>query len=107
MGVHHKLMAYSLNEAHTIGGPKARGFRAILGITPADLDYLVRAIEIGVRKSAIIAIRDNQPYGLMCEVAIPIRGVRTQARRLVPVTTAWQVLHSTARPRLVSAYIRG
>lgn len=106
-GVRSKLMSYSLNGAHTVGGPKARGFRAILGITIEDLDYLVVEIETRVRGAAVTTVRDNPPFGLLCEVRIPVHGLRTHARRTAQVTTAWQLLDPAANPRLVSAYIRG
>ena len=36
-GVREKLSGYSLNTSHEDGGPKARGFELILGITIADI----------------------------------------------------------------------
>jgi hypothetical protein len=38
VGVRHKLATYSLNSAHEDGGPKARGFKRILGIAIDDID---------------------------------------------------------------------
>jgi len=105
--VRYKLTTYSLNMHHSAGGPKARGFEEILSITLADVDHLIEAIETGVRTSPVKAVRGNAPYGILCEVQIPVRGLRTHAQRVVAVTTAWQLSGSAAIPRLVNAYIRG
>lgn len=78
----------------------------ILGITAHDLDYLVEELEKAIRHAPVTAIRDNSPHGLLCEVQIPVRGVRDQRNRCVLVTTAWQLANLTTPPRLVSAYIK-
>jgi hypothetical protein len=39
-GITEKLVRYSLNLDHSVGGPKAKGFQQILGIVLADADYL-------------------------------------------------------------------
>jgi hypothetical protein len=39
-----KLAAYCLNPDNEIGGPKAEGFRRILGIELADLEYPTEAL---------------------------------------------------------------
>jgi hypothetical protein len=38
-GIREKLVAYSLNLDHAVGGPKAAGFERILGIVRADVEY--------------------------------------------------------------------
>jgi hypothetical protein len=43
-GVRVKLETYSLDIAHKDGGPKAKGFKRILGITIEDIGYLEGAI---------------------------------------------------------------
>lgn len=47
-GVREKLIGYSLDWAHKDGGPKARGFEQILGITISDVDYLEARIRVGI-----------------------------------------------------------
>ncbi len=47
-GVHVKLATYSLDVSHKKGGPKARGFERILGITIDAIEYLEGAIYTGV-----------------------------------------------------------
>lgn len=56
-GVRDKLERYSLDRAHGDGGPKAKGFKRILGIAIADIDYLEGAIQTGilVARSALCA----------------------------------------------------
>jgi hypothetical protein len=39
-GVRYKLATYSLDVDHKDGGPKAKGFKRILGITIKDIGYL-------------------------------------------------------------------
>jgi hypothetical protein len=51
LGIREKLAAYCLNLDHEIGGPKAEGFRRILGIELADLDYLAEALSAGARSA--------------------------------------------------------
>ncbi len=48
IGVRRKLADYSLDVTHEYGGPKARGFSLILGVTIDDLDYLEAAIRDGI-----------------------------------------------------------
>ena len=42
------LATYSMDVNHKKGGPKARGFERILGITIEDIDYLEAEILAGV-----------------------------------------------------------
>lgn len=52
-------------------------------------------------------MRDNAPYGQLCEVAIPVGGLRSCGERVANVTTAWELRDPDSAPRLVSAYIEG
>ena len=47
-GVRYKLETYTLDITHKDGGPKARGFLVILGITLRDIDYLEAEIMAGI-----------------------------------------------------------
>lgn len=80
-GVRHKLATYSLDTTHESGGPKARGFERILGITQESITYLEREILIGVRTHPIRSTREIWPFGVACVVEWPIRGVGHQRRR--------------------------
>jgi hypothetical protein len=103
-GVHIKLQTYSLDVNHKKGGPKARGFEKILGITIEDIDYLEGAIYTGVLLVPVSEVRDNEPWGIKCVVEIPVRGRGEKAGRLVDVTTSWELRTSDAAPRLVTAF---
>jgi hypothetical protein len=106
-GVREKLAAYSLNIDHPVGGPKAQGFRRTLGIALADIDHLAQALHAGAQTAPITDVRDNAPFGVLCEVAIPVTGLRDHADRAVAVTTAWELRGAADPPRLVTAYIDG
>lgn len=104
-GIHDKLATYSLALDHKDGGPKARGFEKILGITLEYIDYLEGAIYTGIQTVPVGEIRDNPPWGIKCTVIIPVRGLGEKSGRIVDVTTVWQFDEPGSPPRLVTAYI--
>ena len=106
-GIGEKLAAYCLNLDHETAGPKARGFQRILGIGIADLEYLAETLRTGVLAAPITDVRDNAPFGVLCEVRIPVAGLREQHDRIVAVTSSWELRHADDAPRLVTAYIDG
>jgi hypothetical protein len=57
-----------------VGGPKARGFALILGITTAEIDHLAAQIELGIQPHPVKATVDNEPYGWKCVVEFSIQG---------------------------------
>ena len=103
--VHEKLRDYSLNLAHDVGGNKAAGFLQILGISSAHAEYLAAALLDGVRELPVAAVRDNAPFGLNCNVIVPVRGLGERAGRVANVLTSWEFRHEGDRPRLVTAFI--
>jgi hypothetical protein len=105
-GVRYKLETYSLDTTHEVGGPKARGFERILGITVDDVDYLEGAIRAGVLAMPITAVRDNAPYGVKCVVEIAVHGLGAKRKRIIYVRTVWALEDSVAAPRLISAYLK-
>lgn len=105
-GVRYKLETYSLDTTHDTGGPKAKGFELILGITIEAIDYLEAQIMARVLDTPVSDIRDNPPYGINCEVVMPIRGIGAHGHRVVKVRTAWEFAEPGDPPRLVSAYPR-
>jgi hypothetical protein len=105
-GVHYKLATYSLDTTHEVGGPKAKGFELILGITIGDIDHLATQITAGVLHTPIGFIRDNPPHGINCVVELPIQGSGAHSRRVANVRTAWIISTPGDPPRLVSAYIK-
>lgn len=104
-GVESKLRAYSLNQEHEIGAHKARVFRQMLGIDLDDVEYLADQLLAGVRGVGISDVRDNAPYGVLCEVLVSVLGIGAAVGQTVPVTTSWEYRSSEDAPRLVSAYI--
>ncbi|HEY4098630.1 MAG TPA: hypothetical protein VGM33_24110 [Baekduia sp.] len=106
-GITDKLSAYCLNVDHAVGGPKARGFERILGVGIADVGYLTDTLRAGVREAAITNVRDNSPFGILCEVRMPVVGLGDRRDRVAAVITSWELRHAEDRPRLVTAYIDG
>ena len=106
-GVEKKLSAYCLNVDHELGAAKARGFQEILDIRSADVDFLAGELLAGVLEAPIASVRDNAPYGVLCEVRIAVRGLRDHHHRVVEVTTSWELRDEGSAPRLVTAYIDG
>jgi hypothetical protein len=106
-GVEEKLAAYCLNLEHELGHAKARGFQLILGIGRADVDYLADALRAGIRETPIVDVRDNAPFGILCEVRVAVAGLREHENRVVPVTTSWELRSADDPPRLVTAYVEG
>lgn len=102
-----KLIAYCLNVDHELGGPKARGFQRILGIGAADAEHLANALENGVLDAPVTEVRDNAPFGVLCEVRVPVAGLGERQGRVAVVRTVWELRHAEDRPRLVTAYIDG
>ncbi len=103
-GVRRKLARYSLDTTHEDGGPKARGFELILGITIEAIDYLEAQIMARVLETPISEVRDNGPYGLKCTVDMPIAGMGAKAGRVANVRTVWAFDQPGNPPRLVNAY---
>jgi hypothetical protein len=105
--VHEKLRDYALNLQQEDGRHKAVVFKAALGITAADVDYLANAVLAGISVTPIRAVRENLPWGYNCEVRVPIRGLHEQSERTVEVSTVWEVRHGGDPPRLVTAFVTG
>jgi hypothetical protein len=105
VGVHHKLETYSLVRDHDEGGHKALVFERALGITRRDVDHLAAEIVGGLATQPVTRV-ETTPWGLSCEVRVPVRGVGIHDGRVVPVTTGWELRYVGDQPRLVSAYIK-
>ena len=103
--VNEKLRDYSLSVVHKGGREKAAGFRQILGITSDDIDYLAAVLLDGARTLPVSVVRQNPPFGLNCNIVVPVRGLGEYADRIAPVRTSWELRHEGDRPRMVTAYI--
>jgi hypothetical protein len=106
VGVHKKLRTYSLDRAHRDGSDKAKTFRSVLGVTQADVEYLARALIVGLATTPLRRVRENPPHGLLCDVWIEVQGLGDRAGRVAVVRTAWELPYEGDAPRLVTAYIR-
>jgi|SRR5580700_4716212 hypothetical protein len=102
-GLRYKLETYSLDPSHKYGGPKARGFEQILGITIEAIDYLEAQILVRILDTPVSDIRDNPPYGVNYVVNIQVRGIGAKADRVINVRTVWTFEDPGAPPRLVTA----
>jgi len=103
-GLRYKLETYSLDPTHKRGGPKARGFDLILGITIDAIDYLETQILARILDTPIREVRDNAPYGIKCTVDIQVPGIGAKADRVATVRTVWAFDRPGAPPRLVNAF---
>jgi hypothetical protein len=61
----------------------------------------------GVLQAPVTDVRDNAPFGVLCEIRIPVAGLREHKDRSVAVTTSWELRRPDDPPRLVTAYIDG
>jgi hypothetical protein len=104
-GIREKLAGYSLDRNHPVGGPKARGFLKVLGISMASIEYLEAEIRAGILRAPITTTRKNPHDGINCVVEFPIRGVGTRSEIVVKLRTVWLLRHDFP-PRLISAYLK-
>ncbi|HSS43336.1 MAG TPA: hypothetical protein VLK37_12400 [Solirubrobacterales bacterium] len=105
-GVREKLASYSLNTDHHSGGPKARGFAVILGITMDSINYLEAEMRLAITRYPITAAVDNQPYGWKCVVDFPLEGIGRYSGRVAKVRTVWELTSPILPPRLVNAFLK-
>jgi hypothetical protein len=103
-GLRYKLETYSLDSTHKRGGPKARGFELILGITIDAIEYLETQIFARILDTPIRQVRDNTPYGVTCTVDIQVSGIGAKADRVATIRTVWAYNRPNASPRLVNAF---
>ena len=96
-----KLLTYSLNPEHEVGKHKAAVFKAALGITLDDADWLRETILRQV-VSAEAATGPASPFGEKYVVDMEV----TRGERSAVVRTAWIVEFGTDFPRLTSCYVK-
>ncbi|HYY94540.1 MAG TPA: hypothetical protein VE713_08485 [Pyrinomonadaceae bacterium] len=95
-----KLCDYSLNPQHDAGKHKARVFKAALGLTTDDAEWLREKILSAV-KSEEAGARPASPFGVNFTVDILIE----REGRKALVRTAWIIEYGTDFPRLTSCYV--
>lgn len=106
MGVRVKLLTYSLDLSHDVGGPKARGFAHLLGITLESIDYLEGELHRAAQEVPISSVRENYHGGLNCVIEFPLRGRGRWADRVVNTRSVWELAAPGLPPRLVTAFLR-
>jgi hypothetical protein len=106
IGIRQKLIDYSLDPSHKVGGPKAVGFARILGITLHSVDYLEAEIEAGILVTPIRSTRENPPHGINCVVEFTLRGIGPHRRRAAALRTIWELTDPQSAPRLVNAFLK-
>jgi len=104
--VRMKLLTYSLDLSHEIGGAKAQGFARLLGITLESVDYLEVELHRAAREVPISSVRENRGGGLNCVIEFPLRGRGPWADRFVNIKTVWELVAPGLPPRLVTAFPR-
>lgn len=105
-GVVDKLIAYCLAPDHPVGVHKARLFRRLLGFEQRDAAELAARLVAAVRGGAPIKnVRDNEPFGVLCDVRVAVDGIRERRGCTAVVVTVWELRTPTSPPRLVTAYV--
>ncbi len=103
-----KLVGYSLNPAHPVGGHKARVFQSALGFNQENWRELES--EIRAKLPCYPANKlDETAFGTKFSVYLPITGANL---RTVEVLTVWQYDrdvdgNESDVPRLITIYVTG
>lgn len=96
-----KLRDYSLNPNHSIGRDKARVFKAALGLTFHEADWLrERALEIAVTGEATPGSASVFGHKYVIDAWITHKGMTASVR------FSWIIEFGTDFPRLTSCYVR-
>jgi hypothetical protein len=96
-----KLRDYSLNLNHSVGGHKARVFKAALGLTVHEADWLrERALEIAVTGEAAPGSPSVFGDKYVIDAWINHKGMTALVR------FSWIIEFGTDFPRLTSCYVR-
>ena len=95
-----KLRDYSLNPFHTEGKHKARVFRAALGLTTDDAEWL-REILLDIVRKRDCQLGKKTDFGQRYIVDFALmKGVKTARVRSV-----WNIRPNEDAPRLISCYV--
>lgn len=96
-----KLRDYSLNPNHSIGGHKARVFKAALGLTVHEADWLrERALEIALTGEATLGSASVFGHKYVIDAWITHKGMTALVR------FSWIIEFGTDFPRPTSCYVR-
>jgi hypothetical protein len=95
-----KIRDYLLDPLHPRGRHKARVFRAALGITANDAEWLREQL-LSAAKTTDARFTHRDEFGDRYEFDVTLVGLD----RDVPIRTSWIVLRSETFPRFVGCYI--
>lgn len=95
-----KLTEYSLNPEHPTGRHKARVFRAALGLTLKDADFLREEVHLAARTGEAVASTPTE-YGERYVIDF----VMTTDSGSATVRTSWMIRKDEDFPRLTSCYV--
>lgn len=96
-----KLWEYSLNPLHSRGRHKARVFRASLGLTQADAEWLREQL-LRVAREEEAGTGTPSPFGTKYTIDFTL----TRGGRSATVRSAWIIENGTDFPRLTNCYIK-
>jgi len=96
-----KVRDYLLNPSHPQGGPKARVFAAVLGLTRDDWRYLRDQLRAGAMHAPALH-RETTTWGELFEVRMEVQG---HEGRAAVVRTGWIIRSDDHRPHLTTAYV--
>ena len=95
-----KLRDYCLNETHEVGSHKARVFRAALGLTADDAEWLQEKLLTAANEDDA-QLADPSPFGLRYTIDVTI----VHEEKIAVVRTGWIIEYGTDFPRLTSCYV--
>ena len=100
------MRTYSLRPDHERGGSKANGFASILGIDLTTIDYAIQVMQAGIASTPIALVEPRPSEAVFCLVQFRVAGLGRYSHRTALMRTGWHLAGPTARPRLVTAYLR-
>lgn len=95
-----KFLAYALNPNHTVGGHKARVFRAALGYDRNNAAGLIERIRRAILIEEAVFLREDQ-HGRHYRVDVTLEGPKGTAQ----VRTIWIYDRGNDVPRLTTAFV--
>ena len=95
-----KLLAYCLNPAHEEGKHKARVFRAALGLTAKDAEFLRARLLLAARDGEVHQQRQTA-FGVLYDVDFTMEYNGHSAR----IRSGWILESGSCTPRLTTCFI--
>ena len=96
-----KLEDYVLNQRHRHGQHKAKMFEAVLGISAANKEILVRALLAAAATSNDVVSSGDNGYGQIYSIRFVLETPRARAT----ILSAWIIRNNEDFPRLTTCFI--